>query len=426
MTTLRRAAASALALALAMGTPACSAPVIEAGPPVAGGAQAVPSVAVSPQAWSAAFTSFGSWLATPSGLAIAAIDPALASLATLAPEARRAALLPAAEHLAPAMASRLAQIAALARPEQEEVVLAVSTARRSAAELRSAQRTAEALKPPVAEAAVEVEGPAAPPASGAPKRDIAPLLPAQPRAPPGPGSGLPGPGSGPPGFYAPGHWSPAAVGDRRYAARLAAAARLLSTGEGNSGAAAKRDLLETVRKKDGAVYSHLMRVGLVAGLLAWHMGFPLDAARRIAWAGRAHDVGKRDDAILALVNKPEKLTQQERRVVERHAAVGAGIIQADAALDPMSRRVAMRAAESHHENFDGTGYPHGLKGERIPLEARIVAAADFYDALMEDRPYRAGLGQERTLALMEKERAKFDPAVFRAFLALLGPAFSKN
>ena len=412
MTTLRRAAASALALALALGTPACSAPIIEGGPPVAGGAQAVPTIVPSPQVWSAAFASFGSWLATPSGLAVAAIDPSLASLATLAPEARRAALMPAAEHLSPAMASRLAQVAALARPEQEEVVLAVSTARRSAAELRSAKRTAEALKPPAAEAAVEEEGPAASPASGTPKKDIAPLLPARPRAPPG--------------FYDPAHWSPAAVGDRRYAARLEAAARLLSTGEGNNGAAARRDLLETVRKKDGAVYSHLMRVGLMAGLLAWHMGFPLDAARRIAWAGRAHDVGKRDDAILALVNKPGKLTQQERREVERHAALGAGIIRADAALDPMSRRVAMRAAESHHENFDGTGYPHGLKGERIPLEARIVAVADFYDALMEDRPYRAGLGQERTLALMAKERAKFDPAVFRALLTSLGPSFSKN
>lgn len=221
------------------------------------------------------------------------------------------------------------------------------------------------------------------------------------------------------------HWSADLVPDRSYAERLDAAASLFSTvdksqsPEESAADAARRALLETVREKDAKIYSHLMRVGLLAGLIAWKMGLPMPFALKTAWGARMHDVGKRDEDILTVINKEGKLTPDERAVMERHPEEGARIIAEAPALDIVSRRTARKVALTHHETVDGKGYPRRLRADEIPLESRITNLADFYDALMENRPYRKGMTTAEALAILEGQRHKFDPAAWKAFRALL-------
>ena len=132
-----------------------------------------------------------------------------------------------------------------------------------------------------------------------------------------------------------------------------------------------------------------------------------------------HDVGKRDADILTVINKEGKLTPEERIVMERHPEEGARIIAQAPALDNVSRRTALKVALTHHETVDGKGYPHHLRADEIPLESRITNLADFYDALLENRPYRKGMTTAEALTILEGQRHKFDPAAWKAFRALL-------
>jgi len=110
--------------------------------------------------------------------------------------------------------------------------------------------------------------------------------------------------------------------------------------------------------------------------------------------------------------------------MERHPEVGAAIISLDLSLDPVSRRVGTRVTLNHHETMDGAGYPRQLKGGDIPLESRITSIADCYDALMENRPYRAGMSSAEAVAIMSKVAYRYDPTAWKAFLALVAPAGS--
>jgi len=106
--------------------------------------------------------------------------------------------------------------------------------------------------------------------------------------------------------------------------------------------------------------------------------------------------------------------------METHTTVGAELIGEERGLDPGSRRVGKRSALNHHEALDGTGYPAGKKGEAaIPLQARIISVVDFYDALLEHRPYRKGMSSEEALAIMSQSQEKFDPLVWKAFLGVV-------
>lgn len=136
-------------------------------------------------------------------------------------------------------------------------------------------------------------------------------------------------------------------------------------------------------------------------------------------AAPLHDIGKIavPDAIL---NKPGKLTEDEWRVMRSHTVLGAQTIDAvmeegnELSFLPLAREVAI----GHHEKWDGSGYPNGLRGADIPLSARIVALADCYDALRSKRPYKEPWTHAAALELVEKERGKhFDPDVVDAFLA---------
>ncbi len=131
-----------------------------------------------------------------------------------------------------------------------------------------------------------------------------------------------------------------------------------------------------------------------------------------------HDIGKvavPDDILL----KPAKLTPEEMGIMKRHAEIGAATIRRALQRAPATRflKMAIDVAHAHHEWYDGTGYPRGLKGEDIPLAARITALADVYDAITTRRPYKKAMSHEKAMAIIRDScGSQFDPAVVEAFL----------
>jgi putative two-component system response regulator len=179
--------------------------------------------------------------------------------------------------------------------------------------------------------------------------------------------------------------------------------------------------LDTVRRlvlaaelRDPETGAHVDRIGHLAGQLAERLGLARDRVALIRDAAPMHDVGKLGvpDAILF---KAGPLTEAEWVIMRQHPRIGAAILEGSPSeLVRLGGRIALR----HHERWDGTGYPGGIAGEVIPIEARICAVADVFDALTVDRPYRAALPWERALAIMEADRGRqFDPTILDVFLA---------
>jgi putative two-component system response regulator len=167
--------------------------------------------------------------------------------------------------------------------------------------------------------------------------------------------------------------------------------------------------------RDDATGRHTQRVALLAGALAVALGVEEAASGLIRCAAPLHDVGKIGvpDSILL---KPGTLTSEEFTVMRTHTTIGARIL--GGGLSAMIQ-MAQRIAQSHHERWNGEGYPEGLSRESIPLEARIVAIADFFDALTHDRPYRTARPVEEVRAEIRSLSGKhFDPRVADAFLSL--------
>ena len=173
-------------------------------------------------------------------------------------------------------------------------------------------------------------------------------------------------------------------------------------------------LAAAAEHRDDDTGRHTFRVGQLSAVLAQALGLPHDLVEVIRAAAPLHDVGKIGvpDQILLKVGK---LTDEEFAVMKTHTTIGAAILAGGS-----SRLVieAERIALSHHERWDGGGYPNGLAGEEIPLGARIVAVADVFDALTHARPYRAAWPLEQVLEEMRAQRGRhFDPVVVDAFLA---------
>ncbi|SFB78179.1 putative two-component system response regulator [Marinospirillum celere] len=164
--------------------------------------------------------------------------------------------------------------------------------------------------------------------------------------------------------------------------------------------------------KDNETGLHVIRMSLYSQVLAHHLGFSEKDAEELLNAAPMHDVGKIGipDSIL---RKPGKLDAEEWEVMKTHTQIGAEIIGEDGSrLLQLAHSIALH----HHEKWDGSGYPQGLKGEAIPLEARIVALADVFDALTSERPYKKAWTVEAALDLIQQETGKhFDPRIVEAF-----------
>jgi hypothetical protein len=161
---------------------------------------------------------------------------------------------------------------------------------------------------------------------------------------------------------------------------------------------------------------HLERIGRLCEQLGLALGLSADEALTLRYASLLHDVGKIavPDAILT---KPGKLTEDEWVVMRRHTTAGADMLAGSRA--PIMR-MAEQIALTHHERWDGGGYPQGLVGEAIPLVGRICAVCDVFDALLSRRPYKEPWPLEDALAELRRERGShFDPAVVDAFLNLV-------
>ena len=166
--------------------------------------------------------------------------------------------------------------------------------------------------------------------------------------------------------------------------------------------------------RDDLTGGHARRIGTYARRVGRTLGLDPEACERLELAATLHDLGKVGipDAIL---NKAGDLTPAERAEMETHVAIGARML--DGGTHPLIR-TAHVVALTHHENWNGTGYPQGLCGEDIPLVGRIVAVCDVYDALVTARPYKNAWPVEDALAEIRRlSGSKFDPAVVSAFLA---------
>ncbi len=172
-------------------------------------------------------------------------------------------------------------------------------------------------------------------------------------------------------------------------------------------------LMRAAEHRDTDTGDHVSRVAKYAGLIAGALGHNQPSCDRLALASTMHDIGKIavPDAILL---KPGPLTEAERAEIIRHAENGHRILEGSSS-DVV--RLAAEIAISHHERWDGNGYPRGLKGDAIPIGGRIVAVADVFDALVSDRPYkRAWPLVEARNYLLEHAGSQFDPACVQAFV----------
>lgn len=182
---------------------------------------------------------------------------------------------------------------------------------------------------------------------------------------------------------------------------------------------ARNHLLDTIAQaaefRDDETGRHTHRVGIMALLMAGHLGID---ARLIDLIGRTaplHDVGKIGipDRILL---KPGRLTPEEFDEIKKHTLIGATLLGGD---DHELLETARIIAATHHERFDGNGYPKGLIGETIPIEGRIVSVVDVWDALIHERPYKKAWPEDRALAEIEANSGtQFDPRMVEAFVEM--------
>ena len=173
-------------------------------------------------------------------------------------------------------------------------------------------------------------------------------------------------------------------------------------------------LINAMEAKDVYLRGHSQRVAELAGLLAEELGLDAAICEDLRVAGRLHDVGKigiRE----AILNKPGSLTAEEFQHVQQHVRIGLEI------LEPLFHiRQPLKYIEHHHEHWDGAGYPLGLAGEAIPLGARILCAADTFDALTSKRAYREPLEPMAAIEHLRVDVGKqFDPCVYDALVRVI-------
>ena len=173
-------------------------------------------------------------------------------------------------------------------------------------------------------------------------------------------------------------------------------------------------LAQTIELKDGYTEEHCERLAETALAIGERLGLTEERLEQLRYGALLHDVGKLgiENSILS---KPDRLTASEWAEVRKHPTIGKEIVEKINGLGLVARIV-----EEHHERVDSKGYPKGLEGDEILLEARILAVVDAYDAMRSDRPYRWALTREEAIReLKENAGSQFDPLVVKVFLEIL-------
>ncbi|HEY7334523.1 MAG TPA: HD-GYP domain-containing protein [Bryobacteraceae bacterium] len=174
-----------------------------------------------------------------------------------------------------------------------------------------------------------------------------------------------------------------------------------------------QSLASALDARDPYTAGHSRRVSQYACAVARNMGVSPKELDEIRVGALLHDIGKIGVAD-AILQKPGRLTDEENRIIQEHPTIGRKILEGVQGFHPY-----LPVVELHHENWDGTGYPHGLRRDATPLTARIVKIADAYDAMTSDRPYRRGMPHEKALvAIANCSGTQMDPAVVDAFLSM--------
>lgn len=173
------------------------------------------------------------------------------------------------------------------------------------------------------------------------------------------------------------------------------------------------ELAEKVEKKDMYTHSHIQRVKDYSVKIGNRLNLSFEKIENIAFASLFHDLGKINvpDEIL---NKPGELTQEEFECIKKHPIDGAELVE------KTYYKSIGKIIEQHHERIDGNGYPNGLKGHEILIEAKIISVADSYDAMTTDRPYRKGLSpQEAVEELKRLRNLHYDKVIVDKFIEIL-------
>lgn len=171
---------------------------------------------------------------------------------------------------------------------------------------------------------------------------------------------------------------------------------------------------KSIQERDSVTYEHSHRVAVYAQRLAHHLGWHQQKTQGLALAALVHDLGK-TWITNEILNKSAALSTEERQKMQRHPVIGARIL-IGCDVSPFYVETVLY----HHEAWNGQGYPVGLKGEEIPVSARILAIADVYDVLTSQRPYKAPLSADEARERLQEGSGKhFDPTILQAFLHLL-------
>lgn len=176
-------------------------------------------------------------------------------------------------------------------------------------------------------------------------------------------------------------------------------------------------IIEALDAKDSFTLGRSRRVTYLSLKIAKHFNLPMEEFGKLELAGLLHDIGMigvSED----ILNKTTALTQEEFECIKKHVNHGVKILE-----DIKQLKDVVEIIKYHHERVDGHGYPYGIKGDEIPLNAKIIALADAYDSMVSNRSYREGLSHEEAISRMKEQEGKqFDPVVLQAFEAIIPEA----